>query len=116
MHCNLCIYMGLQERFLFLPLNPFLLNFWPKKSSLPTQVRLYLSSLKGIHLLPVQSSPTSLGKSLYNELVFKLTGVVTTYLDDKRLSVHVLYRPYHRKERYPTYLRIHLKLERDQEE
>lgn len=34
----------------------------------------------------------------------------------KRLSVHVLYRPYHRKERRPTYLRIHLKLERDQEE
>lgn len=31
MHSNLCIYMGLQERFLFLPLNPFLLNFWPKK-------------------------------------------------------------------------------------
>lgn len=63
-HSNLCIYMGLQEDNCF-SLSPYSTS--GKKNSLPIQVRLYLSSLKGIYLLPVQSSATSLGKSLYNK-------------------------------------------------
>lgn len=59
---------GLAGKILVSPSQSFLTQLLAKKkSSLPTRVRLYLSSLKGIHLLPVQSSATSLGKSLYNE-------------------------------------------------